>query len=326
MGIERPVSPIGRPHGSLRGWTPVVASGGAALGGLAFALAALEGSRSGAAGGPAARLVLGLPEWLTTLVLALLSVAILVFLALLLPRRVRWRRKGDEEFQLYYEPPRVSPWLLLLLGVPALTPVGALVALWWVDWAPFREGVAGLVLGAPSAPPGEPAPARPDSLPPIASLPAFSGAVAALAVLAGLVSLGLVLWILLDDRLARWWARPAAAGRPEPLLEAVEASLDDLRREPDARRAIILCYRRFEQWLARSGFPRAPWETPTEFMRIALSRLPLPLGAVCTVTRLFELSRFSHHPVGPSERDDAVGSLTEIKAALERAESRAPAA
>jgi hypothetical protein len=145
--------------------------------------------------------------------------------------------------------------------------------------------------------------------------------------LVGVASLGVMLWIWLGDRLAWWWAGSVASQRARlPLIEAIEESLDDLHHEPDARRAIILCYRHFERWLSGSGSPRAPWETPTEFMRRVLARLPIPRAATSTLTRLFERSRFSHHELGAVERESAVRSLLEIRAALEEARSDAPAA
>jgi Domain of unknown function (DUF4129) len=161
----------------------------------------------------------------------------------------------------------------------------------------------------------------------MAGSPVFAGAVVALVLMAGLGALGVVLWMYLGGRMAEWWVGPSAQARAgEGLAEAVEESLESLRREPDPRRAIILCYRRLEQALAGSGLARAPWKTPTEFLRETLRRVALPSDAVTILTRLFEVSRFSHHPVGPAERDTAVGSLVEIKAALKREDSRGPVA
>ena len=68
---------------------------------------------------------------------------------------------------------------------------------------------------------------------------------------------------------------------------------------------------------ADSGIERKPWHTPMEFMHEALPRLPVPRGAVPTLTGLFELARFSHRPLGPRERDRALDALDEIKAATE---------
>ena len=122
--------------------------------------------------------------------------------------------------------------------------------------------------------------------------------------------------VLFGDRLAEWWTRPVPAP-PHPLAVAVDESLDDLIVETDPRPAIIRCYRRFEQVLARSDVPRAPWQTPVEFMRAALGRLPLPGEATERLTSLFELARFSQEPLGPTDRDAARDALGRIRQSLE---------
>jgi len=68
------------------------------------------------------------------------------------------------------------------------------------------------------------------------------------------------------------------AKRPSRLSEAVQDGLDDLANEPDARTAIIRCYRRFERVAARASVPRAPWQTPEEFMRETLRRWSFRTG------------------------------------------------
>jgi hypothetical protein len=52
-------------------------------------------------------------------------------------------------------------------------------------------------------------------------------------------------------------------------------------------------------------------------MHDVLARLPIPRAAVPTLTGLFELARFSHHALGPQERDRAVDALHEIRRAME---------
>jgi hypothetical protein len=52
-------------------------------------------------------------------------------------------------------------------------------------------------------------------------------------------------------------------------------------------------------------------------MYLTLARMPLPPSAVASITRLFELARFSHHRLGAEERDSAWRSLMEIRAALD---------
>jgi hypothetical protein len=155
----------------------------------------------------------------------------------------------------------------------------------------------------------------PDEPPIVPASPLTTGLIGALALLAGLGSLGFALWLGLAGRLL---PRPGAAeDQPARLVQAVEESLDDLRREPDARAAILRIYRHFERALAGAAVPRRPWQTPTEFMRAALSRLPLPPSPVRSLTGLFEIARFSRHPVGEAERDSAWRSLTEIRATLD---------
>ena len=57
-------------------------------------------------------------------------------------------------------------------------------------------------------------------------------------------------------------------------------------------------------------------------MRDAQRRLPLPGLAVERLTRLFEVARFSHHPVRSVERDLARACLADIRTALERRDDR----
>ena len=97
----------------------------------------------------------------------------------------------------------------------------------------------------------------------------------------------------------------------------------DLRTEPDARLAIIRAYGRFERALAGARAPRAVWQTPAEFMRTTLARLPVAAAPVRRLTALFEIARFSAHPVEPEARDAACDCLDEIGAALEEDAARA---
>jgi hypothetical protein len=297
------------------GWAAV------AVGGLMLALVATLGPPKGpVVGPPAVRLVISLPDSLQMAIFGLFTLVALLVLALLFPRGLRRRRKMDEdEFELVHEAPKLSPWVLVLLLGLTLLPLGLAGYLFWLRWTPFERGI---LTGALSSVPGpRPLPPLQEAVRPMAGSPVFTWTVAALVLVAGLGALGVVLWIYLGDRIIGGWVGPSAQTRGG-LAEAVEESLEGLRWEPDPRRAIILCYRRFEQVLAGSGLPRAPWKTPTEFLRDTLRRFALPPDAVTILTRLFEVSRFSHHSVGPTERDAAVGSLIEIKAALEREDSR----
>ena len=66
----------------------------------------------------------------------------------------------------------------------------------------------------------------------------------------------------------------------------------------------------------------AVWQTPAEFMRATLARLPLPAAPVRRLTALFEVARFSAHPLGLEARDVACDCLDEIGTALEEDAAR----
>jgi hypothetical protein len=268
-------------------------------------------------GGATVRLVAHVPDPLIALALASGALAALLVLSLLLPRGIRRRRKEDEEYEFYHEPQKISAWAMLLLWVLVLSPFVAAGYLLWHGFTSFGEGGVPLSLHQQGVS-TSPRPFSPPGHAPAASPSLWTAAVTALALCASLGSLGLLLWIFVGDRLARWWAGPLPLRRSEALADAVEESLEDLAREPDARVAIIKCYRRFEQALARSRVPRAPWQTPTEFMRAALGRLALPARAVQRLTQLFEVARFSVDPLALGDRAAACESLDAIRASLEQ--------
>jgi hypothetical protein len=108
---------------------------------------------------------------------------------------------------------------------------------------------------------------------------------------------------------------------PAAVAAALDASLDDLRDDPDLRRAIIAAYARMETALAASGVPRWPAEAPLEYLERALLALDTSQASVRRLTDLFEWARFSHHEPEPAMRDDAVDALEAV-----RDELRAPAA
>jgi len=208
------------------------------------------------------------------------------------------------------------PWVRTLTQVLSLLNFLLIVYLMWRGVIPLANLVlSGQGIGAAFAPP------LPEHGPVAPPLVAWTFGILALA--AGFGALAVALWMAFGDRLTEWWEGKGSEPQPPPLYAAVEESLEDLRAEPDARRAIIRCYARFERVAADSGFARKPSHTPTEFMREALPRLPLPRGAVPALTGLFELARFSHRALGQRERDRALDALDEIKAALEEGRTNA---
>ncbi len=239
-----------------------------------------------------------------------LAVAIVIGIAL-----SRDRRHREAEVEREEEPSKLPWWLQVFLRVLPLLPLLATLVVFSFGWQYVESSLlawsrlmmfAGSDAGAPAAEI------------PVVSLPWLGWLVGLLALLAGLATLAVAVLLLFAERIARWWERRTRSETAEPLSEAVQVGLDDLASEPDARAAIIKCYRRFERVAARARVPKAPWQTPEEFMRETLRRLVLPHRAVDRLTRLFELARFSRHALGSPERDTARACLEDIRSALER--------
>jgi len=105
----------------------------------------------------------------------------------------------------------------------------------------------------------------------------------------------------------------------ESLAAALDDSLDDLRNEPDLRRAIIAAYARMERALGAAGLPRRPAEAPLEYLARTLRELETSGPAVGRLTDLFEWAKFSQHEPEPEMRDEAIDALVAV-----RDELRAP--
>ncbi|MGZ4290091.1 MAG: DUF4129 domain-containing protein [Gaiellaceae bacterium] len=138
------------------------------------------------------------------------------------------------------------------------------------------------------------------------------------------IVLGLLLVVGVAVLVALRRSRPERRTRletaPESLAAALDESLDDLRADPDLRRAIVAAYARMERALAAAGIPRHPAEAPLEYLERALLGLDTSADAVRRLTDLFEWARFSHHEPEPSMRDDAVDALIAVRDELRASE------
>jgi hypothetical protein len=278
------------------------------VGGLA-GLVRMAGPATG--GGDDLTGMIRLPEPMTGTIVTLFALAGLVFLVGV-ARRFRSRRSGEGEDALGPEPPRGPRWLRTLSQVLSLLNFVVIAYLLWKGGIP--EVLLNLGAGAAGAP------ASPQNVPD--APPFVTWTFGVLVLVAGLGALALALWLVFGDVFMAWWRGRVDDAPLSPLAEAVEESREDLRAEPDPRRAIIRCYARFERVAADSGLARKPWLTPMEFMREVLDRLPVPRGSVPTLTGLFELARFSHRALGRPERDRALDALDEIRATMpERADA-----
>ena len=258
-----------------------------------------------------------LPWAVTAAIAVLFTLASLVFMAGVL-RRMRSRRHGEDDLAgAGIDTPRRQPWLQALSQILSLVNFLVIGYLLWKNVIPL-EGLMGLGQGAGVG--GMELPEPPPNAPFL-----ITWTFALLALAAAGAALAFAVWFTTGDRLARWWEREDEEPAPPPLAEAVEESLEDLRSEPDARRAIIRSYARFERAAAATGLKRRPWQTPMEFMGEALSHLPAPRTAVQALTGLFELARFSERALGIGERDRALDALDDIKTAIERGRADAVA-
>jgi hypothetical protein len=105
----------------------------------------------------------------------------------------------------------------------------------------------------------------------------------------------------------------AAPTLEEQLALVLDETLDDLRAERDARRAVIAAYARMEQALAAHGTPRRPAEAPLEYLGRALRELSVPAGAALDLTELFQRAKFSPHPIDEGMKDEAISALVSVR-------------
>jgi hypothetical protein len=129
--------------------------------------------------------------------------------------------------------------------------------------------------------------------------------------------------LVLAARRTRRPPRPWRIRSREAVSAALDFSLDDLRNEPDLRRAIIAAYARMERALAGAGLPRAPSEAPFEYLERTLRSLDTSGASVSRLTALFEWAKFSQHEPRPEMRDEAIDALAAVRDELRRPQEEA---
>jgi len=136
--------------------------------------------------------------------------------------------------------------------------------------------------------------------------------------------LGLLgLWLLYEG-----WGKTRFPGvvedpRPRQVQRAVAAGLQELRTHTDPRQAIIACYARLEHLLTDYGVPAYEHLTPQEYMGTALHDLDLPTDAFAGLVRLFELARYSLHPLDDTARRSAMVYLEQLQTHLQQDDTHA---
>jgi hypothetical protein len=99
----------------------------------------------------------------------------------------------------------------------------------------------------------------------------------------------------------------------EEIAASLEDSIDDLRAEPDARRAIIAAYARMERALGAVGVHRRPAEAPLEYLARALEGLRASGVSVQRLTELFRVAKFSDHELGAADKERAIDALLTVR-------------
>jgi hypothetical protein len=94
---------------------------------------------------------------------------------------------------------------------------------------------------------------------------------------------------------------------------ALEESVDDLRAERDARRAVIAAYARMERALELHGLPRRVYEAPLEYLARVLRELRVRSSSVLALTELFERAKFSRHEIDAEMKDEAIDALLAVR-------------
>jgi hypothetical protein len=124
--------------------------------------------------------------------------------------------------------------------------------------------------------------------------------------------------VVYASRQKRRTPRPWRFGRKDEVTQALDESIDDLRTDPDLRRAIIAAYARMELALAHAGLARRPSEAPFEYFERALRSLDTSADGAKRLTGLFEWAKFSQHEPEPEMRDEAIAALVGVRDELAR--------
>jgi hypothetical protein len=122
----------------------------------------------------------------------------------------------------------------------------------------------------------------------------------------------IALWVLFEER----GYAPSSVAPEDPhvrqVQRAMRAGLRELRGHADPRQAIIACYARLEYLLEDHGIPAYRHLTPQEYMGAALRGLDLPPDAFAGLIQLFELARYSLHPLDEAARAAATDHLERL--------------
>jgi hypothetical protein len=125
------------------------------------------------------------------------------------------------------------------------------------------------------------------------------------------------LWVLFEDGTLGHGSGAVEDPQLRQVRHAMQAGLRELHEHADPRQAIIACYARLEYLLEDHGVPAYHHLTPQEYMGAALRGLDLPQDAFAGLIRLFELARYSLHPLDDAARAAARAHLERLTTHVE---------
>lgn len=120
-------------------------------------------------------------------------------------------------------------------------------------------------------------------------------------------------------------AEPDHEAAREQMAASLDDSIDAMVDDPDPRTAIIGAYARLLEGLAASDEARRPHEAPVEHLERVLGTLSVRPEPLRALIGLFEVARFSTHPLGEPDRARALDALRAAAADLAAARPAAPA-
>lgn len=107
----------------------------------------------------------------------------------------------------------------------------------------------------------------------------------------------------------------------DALAGLLDVAIDDLRNDPDPRRAVIRAWGGLGTAFASIGLPREDAEAPFPYLERVLSTLETSGPAAQRLTSTFERAMFSSHSIDRSMQDEAVDALVAVRDEL-RVEAR----
>jgi hypothetical protein len=231
-------------------------------------------------------------DGLFTIVLALGAALAVILLYLRIRLPPRGKGKGSSTYS----------GLLAFLLIFGFVLIGGRALLQYDRQPANEEGSeAGIAQG--QARPGQPVPEEELARAPRVVWPLAAGVV-------GVIAAAIVIAVLVDRRRRRPDA--LTAEQLKELGEALDEAIDDLRRDPDPRRAVVAAYARMEQALTVYGLPRKPAEAPYEYLRRVARELEAE-QPVAALTELFEVAKFSEHSIDETMRGRAIDALTAVR-------------